>query len=223
MSKLFKRLIRLLFENFGWKLLSLGIAVVLWALVASEPELGTLATVPLEYRNLPDDLEISSEPVSQIVLELRGPSGELRGLGDGVIHPAVVLDMSGLQTGIHTFPIVDRNVKLPRGVRLVRANPSEARFEFDRRLMRSVPVRARLIGQGQDGYVVETLGVEPRELQIEGPAKKVSRIPEVFTDPVDVAAVVGSSEFRVNAFVEDPYVRFRSAPQVVVTVTMKKR
>lgn len=223
MSKAFKRLRRLLFENFGWKLLALGIAVVMWALVASEPELGTMATVPLEYRNLPDDLEIASEPVSQIVLELRGPSGELRGLGGGGIHPAVVLDMSGLQPGLHTFPIIDRNVKLPRGVRLVRANPSEARFEFDRHLVRSVPVRVRLIGEGQGGYVVASQSVEPPELQIEGPAKRVSRIAEVVTDPVDVSSVVGSSEFRVNAFVDNPYVRFKSAPQVVVTVTMRKK
>jgi YbbR domain-containing protein len=185
--------------------------------------LGTLATVPLEYRNLPDDLEISSEPVSQIVLELRGPSGELRGFGEGGTHPAVVLDMSGMQPGIHTFPIIDRNVKLPRGVRLVRANPSEARFEFDRRLTRSVPVRARIIGQGQNGYVLENSAVQPPNLQIAGPATKVSRIADVVTDPVDVSSVVGSNEFRVNAFVEDPYVRFVSSPQVAVTVTMKKQ
>jgi hypothetical protein len=223
MSKVFKGLSKLLFENFGWKLLSLSIAVVLWALVASEPELGTLATVPLEYRNLPDDLEISSEPVSQIVLELRGPSGELRGFGEGVTHPAVILDMSGMQPGLHTFPIIDRNVKLPRGVRLVRANPSEARFEFDRRLVRSVPVRVHLIGQGQDGYEVTNQWVEPPTLQIEGPAKRVSRVAEVVTDPVDVSSVVGSSEFRVNAFVDDAYVRFRSTPQVVVTVSMRKK
>jgi hypothetical protein len=222
MSKLLKRFIRLLFENAGWKLLSLAIAVIVWALVASEPELGTLATVPLEYRNLPDDLEISSEPVNQIVLELRGPSGELRGFGEGVARAAVILDMSGLQPGIHTFPILDRNVKLPRGVRLVRANPSEARFEFDRRMVRSVPVHASVIGQGQNGYVVSSQRVDPPRLQIEGPAKKVSRVVEVITDPVDVSSVVGSSEFRVNAFVEDPYVRFKSAPQVVVTVTMKR-
>jgi hypothetical protein len=223
MSKVVKRLLGLVFENLGWKLLSLSIAVIVWALVASEPELTTLATVPLEFRNLADDLEISSEPVSQIVLELRGPSGELRGFGEGVMHPAVVLDMAGLQPGVHTFPIIDRNVKLPRGVRLVRANPSEARFEFDRHLVRSAPVRVRLIGEGQDGYVVANQSVEPPELQIEGPAKKVSRILEVVTDPVDVSSVVGPSEFRVNAFVDDPYVRFRSTPQVVVTVTMKKR
>src|SRR5215831_10746401 len=91
--------------NAGWKLLALVIAVILWALVASEPELGTLVTVPLEYRSLPDELEISSEPVNQIVLELRGPSGELRGIGDNSLHPAVVIDMSGVQPGVHTFPI----------------------------------------------------------------------------------------------------------------------
>ena len=43
------------------------------------------------------------------------------------------------------------------------------------------------------------------------------------TDPVDVSGVVGSAEFHVNAFVEDPYVRFQSSPQVTVAVTMKKK
>ena len=40
-------ILRLVFHNFGWKLLSLAVAVVLWALVASEPELSTFATVRL--------------------------------------------------------------------------------------------------------------------------------------------------------------------------------
>ena len=62
---------------------------LLWVLVASEPEFSTFVTVRLEYKNLPDDLEISSEPVDTISLELRGPSGELRELGEtaGCIPP----------------------------------------------------------------------------------------------------------------------------------------
>jgi hypothetical protein len=36
-------------RNVGWKLLSLGAAVVLWISVASEPELATLHSVPVEY------------------------------------------------------------------------------------------------------------------------------------------------------------------------------
>jgi YbbR domain-containing protein len=217
-----KWILRLLFQNFGWKLLSLAIAVVLWTLVASEPELSTFATVRLEYKNLRDELEISSDPVNSVSLELRGPSGELRGLGDGV-RPAVVLDMSDVQPGERTFTIGGGNVKLARGVRLVRSIPSEVRFHFERRMVRFVPVLVRFAGEGQNGYRVANKSVAPDHLEIAGPSSRVARITAAVTDPVDVSAVAGRSEFRVNAFVEDPYVRFQSSPQVAVTVTMKKQ
>ena len=208
----------LVWHNFWWKLLSLGIAVLIWAIVASEPELGTRVVVRLEYKNLPADLVFSSEPAGPISLELRGPSGQLRGL-----NPSVVLDMSNVLPGVRTFKIGDENVKLPRGVQLESANPSVVRFEFDRRLERSVPVRPRFTGEGQNGYVIASQSVEPPELSIEGPAARVSRIAAVVTDPVDVSGIVGASAFRVNAFVDDPYVRFDAPPEVRVTVTMKKK
>jgi YbbR domain-containing protein len=214
--------LRLVFHNFWWKLLALAIAVVLWALVASEPELSEFAAVRLEYRNLPDDLEISSDPVSSVSLELRGPSGELRGVGDG-IQPAVVLDMSDVQPGERTFTIGAGNVKLARGVRMVRSIPSEVRFLFERRMVRFVPVAVRIAGQGQNGYTVAHQSVSPDRLEIAGPSSRVARIAAAVTDPVDLSSVVGTSTFRVNAFVEDSFVRFQSSPQVVVTVTMKKK
>ena len=214
--------LRLVFHNFWWKLLAVAIAVVLWALVASEPELSEFATVRLEYRNLLDDLEISSDPVSSVSLELRGPSGVLRGAGDG-IQPAVVLDMSDVRPGERTFTIGECNVKLARGVRMVRAIPSEVRFLFERRLVRRVPVAVRFTGQGQNGYTVAHQSVTPDRLEIAGPASRVARIAAAVTDPVDLSSAAGTSTFRVNAFVEDSFVRFHSSPQVVVTVTMKKK
>jgi hypothetical protein len=213
----------LLFENFGWKALSVAAAIGLWWLVASEPELSGFATVRLEYKNLPDDLEISSEPAESVILELHGPSGELRGLGDGGLHPAVVLDMSDVEPGERTFAISGNSVQLSRGVQLVRAIPSEVRFDFERSLARDVPVHARFSGDGQNGYVVTSQKVTPAELRIVGPASRVAVIKSVDTDPVDVSPVVGSQEFRVNAFVDDPYVRFDSSPQVTVTVSMRKK
>jgi YbbR domain-containing protein len=216
--------VHFIFHNFWWKVLALGIAIVLWALVANEPELSTFATVRVEYKNLPEDLEISSmEPVGTVTLELRGPSGELRGLGDGGIRPDVVLDMSGVTPGQRTFTISSRNVHLSRGVVLVRAIPSEERVTFERHLTRTVPVKARFTGVGVNGYVVARDEVEPKELSIAGPASRVEAIKEVTTDPVDVSNAVGSSEYHVNAFVSDPYVRFQSSPQVTVAVTMKKK
>lgn len=218
-----KKLREFLFFNFGWKAVSLLGAIALWWLVASEPELAGFATVRVEYKNLPEDLEISSEPVGQITLELRGPSGELRGLGDGGLRPAVVLDLSGAAPGGRTYAISPGNVQLARGVQLVRAIPSEVRFDFERRMRSDVPVKPRITGAGQNGYAVGQYSVNPAQLRIVGPASHVARIRSVVTDPVDVSQVVGTQEFHVNAFVDDPFVRFETFPQVTVTVSMRKQ
>jgi len=219
-----KRYVKWITENFWWKVLALGIAFVLWWIVASEPELSVFVTVPLTYRNLPENLEISAEPINSISLELRGPSGELRTIGDaGGLHPAVILDMAAVRAGTRTFPIGNGNVRLARGVRMVRAIPSEARFEFEPRATATVKVLPRFSGDGTNGYTVEAFTVQPPELHVVGPASRVEHIRTVITDPVNVSTVFGSAQFHVNAFVEDPYVRFADPPQVSVAVTMKKK
>jgi hypothetical protein len=218
-----KRLRSLLLHNLGWKLLSLLIALALWAVVATEPELATFVTVPLEYRNLPDQLEISSEPATALSLELRGPAGELRNLGERGFQPAVVLEMGGMQPGQHTFTIASANVRLASGVRLVRAIPNQVRYTFDRRMESEVPIRVRFAGEGARGFVIARHSVEPSTVHIVGPAGRVRRITSAVTDLVDLTNAAGSSEFRVNAYVDDSYVRIVSSPQVTVSVTMKKQ
>ena len=214
--------------NFLWKLLALALAVVIWALVATEPELSTFATVRLEFRNLPDDLDISSQPVTSVTLELHGPAGALRNMGGAEpfglagVRPAVVLDMSGVQPGECTFAIGYGTVRLPRGVRLVRAIPSEVRFDFDRRATRLIPVLPRFNRDGANGYSVVSYSVDPSRLAIAGPAGRVAQVQDAVTDPIDVSTAVGRAAFRVNAYIADPYVRFEGSPQVTVSVVMKK-
>jgi YbbR domain-containing protein len=213
---------RLVSNNFWWKVLAVGIAILIWVLVASEPELSTFATAHLEYKNLPDELEISSEPVTQVVLELRGPSGELRGLGDGGQHPAAVLDMSNAAPGERTFSIGAPNVRLSRGVHIVRAIPSQVQLVFEWRLERTVPVKVRFNGAFHDHYKVASSTVQPAQLAILGPHSHVARVTSVETDPVDVSSLTTTGQFQVNVFAGESFVRFRSAPTVTVTVTMTK-
>jgi hypothetical protein len=215
--------LRLIFENIGWKLLSLAAAATIWAMVATEPELSTFASAPVEYKNLPNDLEIGSNPLTSVLLELRGPSGQLGGTGEASIHPQVILDMSAAVAGERTFTVGDGAVKLPRGVRLVRAVPSQVSLDFERHTEASVPVTIRISGEGHDGYYVANQRAQPDRLGIVGPASHVARVTQAITDTVDVSQVVGTSEFRVNAFLNDPYVRFQGSPQVEVIVTMKKK
>ena len=116
-------------QNLGWKAGSLVIATLLWISVSNEPELSTFQSVPVEYKQMPENLEISSNVDETVRLELRGPSGRLRDLRDAKL--AVVLDFSGVQqAGDRTFPINDHNVALPRGIRLVRAIPGRLQFHL---------------------------------------------------------------------------------------------
>lgn len=222
MTKLFRRGLRLIFNNWGWKLLSLVIAAAVWALVASEPELSTFATARIQFKNLSDNLELASTPETSILLELRGPSGELGSLGDSGRHPAVILDMAGLTPGEHTFSIGPGNVSVPRGVHIVRATPSQVRFDFDRPLKREVPVSARFTGEGHNGYHIVSFSVDPQKLEIVGPRKRVQAVTSVLTDPIDVSSATGFLKIKVNTYVLDPFVRIESTPQATVSYTMRK-
>jgi hypothetical protein len=211
MTRPLKKAGEVLFQNIGWKLVSLAIALVIWALVASEPEMATFTTVRLEYKNMPEDLEISLVSREAVELELKGPSGELR--GDG-LRPAVVVDVDGVGPGEHTFAIGDRNVRLARGVRLVRANPSEVTLTFEPHAERTVPVQVRWAGVAPNSY-----RVQPQSVGIEGPSSHIARIAAAVTDPVDISRMPGSA-VRVNLVPapEDSYVRFKSVAQATVQI-----
>jgi len=216
------RLLRLITNNWAWKLLSLLIAVMIWVFVASEPELSTFATARIEFKNLPPNLEVESMPDTTVLLELRGPSGELGGLGDGTRHPAVVLDLTGITPGEHTFAIGPGNVSVPRGVHIIRATPSQERFDFDRPATRAVRVVPHFANEGRNGYQLASWSVDPATLEIVGPRKRVGALQSIFTDPIDLGSATGFQKVRVNAYVPDPFVRLHSTSQVTVSLTMRK-
>ncbi len=210
-------------KNIGWKLLSLAIAVLLWIAVASEPELATFISIPVEYKNLSAKLEINSEVVESVLLEVRGPSGELRGLPQNRPGYAVILDMTAVTPGQHTFTIDSGDVRLPRGIQLVRAIPAQIRLIFEPSESRSVPVQVRLAsGLPADLQVTETI-TRPLSVNIIGPASRVERVSSVQTDPIHLQAEPGMQQYVVDAFVNDPRVRFENSPEVTVQVTVNKK
>lgn len=210
----------LLTRNIGLKVLALAASILLWKSVASDPELASFVSVPVQYRSLPDDLEISSDVFESVYVEVRGPSEELRTYRER--NPSVVLDMSHVRAGERTFTVDEDNLRLRRGLRLVRAIPAQLRFQFEPRATREVPVEVRFVKSPPQGYGIASYTVDPPRLLIVGPESRVARVRQLTTDPVDLSAVVGPAEFRVSAFVSDALVRFSKSPQVTVRVIIKK-
>jgi YbbR domain-containing protein len=207
-------------RNMGWKLLSLAAAVLIWISVATEPELATFVSAHVEYKNLSPGMEIDSEVVETVSLEVRGPSEALR-LPELPRRSAVILDMAGVEPGQHTFTIDGSDVRLPQGVALVRAIPAQIRMDFEPGATRSVPVELRFAdGLPEDLQVAEATA-EPSALAVTGPASRVARVASVETDPLALKPEAGTNSYTVEAYVKDARVRFQDAPQVRVRVTVK--
>jgi YbbR domain-containing protein len=212
---------RLILDNLVWKALALVISVALWVSFVGSPELVTSISVPLEYQNMPSDLEMSTEGPERVYLEVRGPSARLHSFDLSRI--AVILDLSSVhRPGDHTFTLEKQHIDLPYGLRLVRAVPAQVRLRFDRQLTAEVPVRLRLSSVPPHGYRLAQSLINPDRLRIVGPESRVREIQYAETDPIDLSRVVGSAQFNVHTFVRDPQVRFVSAPEVKVTVSLEK-
>jgi len=211
----------LLRKNLAWKILSLLIAVMLWYIIVRDPDLATSVTVPVLFRGMPHELEISSDLPDRVQLEVRGPSKQLA--PESLATAAVILDLGSVhEPGERTYTITPENVSLPNGVQLARAIPSQVRLNFEHRLARDVPVRIRISKEPPPGYQVVRQEAVPDKLRIVGPETNVRQVSVVETDAIDLSSVVAAAEFRVQAFVGDPWVRFESSPVVQVKVWVEK-
>ncbi len=214
-------ILRFLKTNPAWKLFSLLLSILLWFAFVAESETALSIAVPVEYRNLPRDLEISTEVADRLYLKVRGPSARMR--SSDLAQAAVVLNLASIvRPGEHTFTLDQATVNLPAGIVLTRAVPSQIRLRFERRLIRSVGVEPRFEGPPPQGYRMASVETLPKTLQIAGPESRVQLVASVPTDSIDLSETVSSGEFRVSAYVSDSQIRFEGAPTVVVRVMLEK-
>lgn len=214
-------MMHLLTEHFGAKAMSVLIASLLWLAVVGEQELATAIDVPVEYRNFPKALEISSDPVNRVNLLISGPAGKMI---DSVLKEAtVVVDLEGVtKAGERTFNLDGRAIRLPSGLQLERAVPTQVRIRFEERFARDVPVRVRYQGSPMPGFRVAKQEVQPEVLRIIGPRSRVEQVTAVETDPIDMNGIIGEYESPVSTFVDDPQVRIEGASQIRVRLVLER-
>ena len=110
-------------HNVGWKLLSIAAAFGIWMNIAGEPNLETILPAPVQYKNYPRDLEISSNIVEKIDVEAHGPEGQLRDLS--LTRLAAVVDLANVTgPGVRTYTITAKELNLPAGISLIRTIPA---------------------------------------------------------------------------------------------------
>jgi YbbR domain-containing protein len=211
---------RYVLHNLGLKLVSLALATGLWLAVARDQPAEVAVEVPIEFRNFPSNLEISSERIPQAQIRLRGPERLVRRLQASDVHPEV--DLSQAKPGERTFSLTAQQVHHPYDVEVVQVIPSQLHLTFDNRLWRQVPVHPRVVGNFASGYSIARVMADPPVITIAGPQKRVQAVEGAITDPVDVSGTMEREVFTTHAYVPDPLVQVVDPKPVRVTVIMEK-
>jgi hypothetical protein len=114
--------------DWGLKLLSLAIAMLLWSAYHSEPTVEMSYQGPLEFRNVPSNLEIAGDFPPSVHVRVRGSSTVLRQITPGSL--AVVVDLRDAVPGERVLHLSPAMIDPPLGAVVVLISPSEIRLRL---------------------------------------------------------------------------------------------
>jgi len=204
-------------ENLGLKLLSVAIAVFLWAVVLGDQKVERSVSIPLEVRELPADLVVLNEPTHTVEVRLRGPRTLVSTLtSDEVILQGVP---GPLVEGENTFTIRPEAIRVPRGIEVVGVSPQRVRLLLDRIAEREVEVGPRVEGSPAAGCVLKRVTVSPPRVRMTGPQSELRRITRVYTIPINLDGQ--SASFSARAMLEPPGRRIRTVDQIPIIVEVE--
>ncbi|MCA1559207.1 MAG: hypothetical protein LC753_03515 [Acidobacteria bacterium] len=198
------------------KVFALALAVLLWLTVAGEHVVERTLRVPLEFRNIPEHLEIVGDPPGTVDVRLRGSSALLSRLEPGEI--VAVLDLAGARPGARLFHLRNDEVRSPYGVEVAQVVPGTLALNLERSGRRVLPVVPPTEGDPAPGFVVGRITAEPATVEVIGPESRLRELSEATTEPVTVSASRERVRDVVTIGVADSAVRLAQPQSATVVV-----
>jgi YbbR domain-containing protein len=213
-------LTQFLTRNWLAKLFSLALATMLWITIASETSSEVGVTVPLQYQNIPPQLEINEQATNTVEVRVRGSANLIKELSPQEV--SVSLDLAGISSGEKELQLTTQNIEVPFGIEVVRVNPSRVRLSLERTMSRVVPVTATVEGRPAAGFEVKDVSVFPNAVEVQGPENKVRELESVSTVPVIIEGAGADVQKLVDLDLPDSLIRLKHHSTVDVRVRIEE-
>ena len=204
------------FRHLGLKIVAVALAALLWLIVAGDHLVERSMRVPLEFRNIPNELEIVGDPPTSVDVRLRGSSSQLARLEPREV--IAVLDLSGARPGSRMFHLRNDEVRAPYGVDVSQVIPGTLALDLEKSGRRTVPVVPALDGEPAPGFVVGKVASDPPAVEVAGPESHLKDLTGATTEPVAVAGRKEKFTDVVTVGITDSAVRLVQAQNARVTV-----
>ena len=176
---------KLFLEDWGLKLLALGITVALWLGVTGQNKPVTLRLAGVQLNFLqPNGLEISNDPPSTVDVILTGSKDKLDRIGPRDLIANV--DLSDQKAGERVVKLtLDRvKVDLQEDVKVQGFHPAIVAIRLEPILEAMIDVEVKFEGKLPEGYEVAGVTITPAKIRLRGPADRINALRKAITETV---------------------------------------
>ena len=206
-----KRLFARVVENWPAKVLSLGLAMVLFIFHRMNNLEERFFSVPLKIENLSSLMPSSPYP-RMIRISLRGEANSIYPILENDIEAYVEMGKN-TTPGTYVVPVQWRKKGTALGVEplQITVDPIEISFSLDYKISKFVPIVAGFQGQVDSGYAMTSYTLNPGQIIIDGPANLMVSITELFTEPIDLDGRKSDFSGTVGVLQLDPLIVIRGS------------
>jgi YbbR domain-containing protein len=204
------------FRHLGLKSVAIALAALLWLIVAGDHLVERSMRVPLEFRNIPPELEIVGDPPETVDVRLRGSSALLARIEPREI--VAVLDLTTARPGSRMFHLRNDEVRAPYGVEVAQVIPGTLALDLEKSGRRTVPIVPALDGEPAPGFVIGKVSSDPPTVDVAGPASRLRQLTGATTEPVEVDGSRSRVRDVVTVGISDSALRLVQPQNAIVIV-----
>jgi YbbR domain-containing protein len=204
------------FRHFGLKAVAFVLASLLWLSVAGDHFVERSMRVPLEFRNIPQDIEIVGDPPETVDVRLRGSSALLARIEPREI--VAVLNLSTARPGSRMFHLRPDEVRAPYGVEVAQVIPGTIALDIEKSGRRTIPIVPALDGEPAPGFVIGGVTSDPAAVEVEGPESRLRQLTGATTEPVEMTGSRSRVRDVVTVGISDSAVRLVKPQNATVLV-----
>ena len=175
----------MLVENWGIKLISLGLSLMLWFYVTSKGKTEMTLTVPLELRSIPQNMAVVGPVASSLEVRVQGQERLLRDITTGK-KLVGILDLSMTKEGENVVRLSPDDISRPSDVVVTHMSLSEVKVRLEPLIRKTFRLKPVVHGAPASGYRLKNIIITPPKITVEGPSSVVKMLDSLQTLPIDI-------------------------------------
>jgi YbbR domain-containing protein len=211
------RLLRRVFiHNWGLKLFSFLIALVLWLTLIPDDKIfdEKILTVRLDVHNIPSSMALVEEPPPTLNVIIRAPKRLIDQFTAANVN--AVLDLRGARIEVQDYYLSESMIRAPEGAEIQRIIPQQVKLKLERIIEEMLEVEPDILGELPEGLGVAKIEVIPSRVRVRGPESKINKNDKVKTIPIDISTLTEPTEVEASLILPNPDLRLAASRTTVI-------